>query len=275
MRIRLGETRFSNTAFVRHAILSGAVREELTLVSAHPPELAEMLLRSAIDAAPASSIFYALHPERLAVLRGFSISAFGSTGSILVFSSRASALEELEGMRISATRASAASVALLRILLRELGVNAEVVENQEPRLEQMLSSHDAALLIGDDALAGAHAHPELVISDLGEEWRRLTGMPMVYALWMLSPEAARRPELVERVRRLLTLAREYAWKNLQELASEHARRLGIPEESMRRHLESLDYTLSGRHLRALERYFTLAERHGVIPRAPERVRMVG
>jgi len=277
MRLRLGETRFSNTAFLRHALSSGLAEAagcRVRLVSAHPPELAGMLLRSEIDAAPVSSIFHALHPE-LAVLRGFSISAYGSTGSILVFSSRASALEELEGMRISASCASAASVALLRILLAERGVNAEVVERQVPDLERMLAAHDAALLIGDDALVGAHIHPELVIADLGEEWRRLTGMPMVYALWMLSPEASEHAGRVGRIAELLARAREYAATHLGEIACLHARRLGVPESSMRSHLESLDYSLTERHIRALLRYFRLAERHGILGSVPERIRMVG
>ncbi len=277
MLLRLGETRFCNTAFLRHALCSGRkmLRDcRVELVSAHPPELAHMLLRLEIDAAPVSSIFYALYPDKLAVLRGFSISACGSTGSILVFSERASALEELEGMRISASCASAASVALLRILLAERQINAEVVEGQVPELRKMLAVHEAALLIGDDAIVEAHRHPELVIADLGEEWRRLTGMPMVYALWMLSTKAVESGERVHRIAELLAGAREYAREHLREIASCHARRLGVPESSILSHLKSLDYSLTGKHLRALQRYFRLAERHGILGAVPGSIRVV-
>src|SRR5205814_1202727 len=43
------------------------------------------------------------------------------------------------------------------------------------------SGRTGALVIGDAGFAAADRHPHVV--DLGEEWRRTTGLPFVYAVW--------------------------------------------------------------------------------------------
>ena len=52
-----------------------------------------------------------------------------------------------------------------------------------PDLSHMLDICDAALLIGDRALDEANRFPELVKLDLGSEWKRITGLPMVFAVF--------------------------------------------------------------------------------------------
>ena len=54
----------------------------------------------------------------------------------------------------------------------------------EPDLRAMLARADAALVIGDPALAlnPSRRHGVMKI-DLGAEWQALTGLPFVYAMW--------------------------------------------------------------------------------------------
>jgi chorismate dehydratase len=59
----------------------------------------------------------------------------------------------------------------------------------------MLERCDGALLIGDRALAAAAEHPELVCLDLGGEWTRVTGFPMVFGVF-----ACRRDTPVENLK---------------------------------------------------------------------------
>lgn len=271
--MRLGETHFKNTDFIYHAIRRGCVEHRgMELLRAHPPELGRLLLHGEVDAAPTSSIVYALHPGKFFILDGFSISAPSCTGSILVFSREANSLEELEGGGIATTSTSASSVALLEILLREREIDARLIKNQNPSLEEMLRSADAALLIGDNALVEGYSRPELVIADLGEEWHALTRLPMVYALWLVRAGVAQRE--VEKLKLTLGEARSYAYEHFSELASQLADQLGIPAEAMEEHLRRLDYTLGDDNLRGLRRFFELASRHGIIPSPPE-IRLVG
>ena len=57
----------------------------------------------------------------------------------------------------------------------------------EPKLERMLKEADAALIIGDPALRITPERLELEYLDLGAEWFRLTGLPMVFAAWAGKP----------------------------------------------------------------------------------------
>jgi predicted solute-binding protein len=52
-----------------------------------------------------------------------------------------------------------------------------------PNLEAMLAAADAALIIGDAALKIDPARLSYPSLDLGEEWWKLTGLPMVFAIW--------------------------------------------------------------------------------------------
>ena len=97
--MRIGQTFFKNTDFIYYAIQRGIIKldealQGSTLHTAHPPELGERLLKGGIDIAPASSIIYAQHPNDFLLLPDFSISAFGETGSILIFSEKCDSLEK-------------------------------------------------------------------------------------------------------------------------------------------------------------------------------------
>ena len=74
---------------------------------------------------------------------------------------------------------------LVQLLLAErFGVRPEVAPFR-PDLAAMLATADAALLIGDPALRvdrrGLH------VVDLAAEWRALTGLPFVFAVWAVAP----------------------------------------------------------------------------------------
>ena len=79
--------------------------------------------------------------------------------------------------------ASQTSVNLLRCLLGERGMKVEFVSQGDIRAERGL------LLIGDQAIRfrqqsrGRHQ-----FLDLGAEWKKATGKPFVYALWLVRPD---------------------------------------------------------------------------------------
>ena len=77
---------------------------------------------------------------------------------------------------------SSSSVALLKFLLKERGLDPRPVE-MGPDLDTMLERCDGALLIGDRALDRAKTNPELVQLDLGQAWLDLTGQPMVFGVF--------------------------------------------------------------------------------------------
>lgn len=261
--MRVGQTYFKNTDFVYYAAQEGIIDLGAELVTAHPPALGEMLLRGEVDVAPISSIIYGRHPRELVLLPDFSISAFGETGSILLFSDTVASLDDLEGKKVALPGTSATSSTLLEVLLRERKVGVEFVRHPEPDLKEMLRGAEAALLIGDHALA-ARSRGERVLADLGEEWRRLTGLRMVYAIWAVRRGfAEERPEEVEGLYEKLSTSRRYAYDHFQEVAAVLAGRLGIGTEAMAWHLSKLDYSFSAENRAGLEGFFALASRQGL------------
>src|SRR2546430_1114527 len=85
--------------------------------------------------------------------------------------------------------------------------------------------HEAVLVIGDAALllAARHAYPHRY--DLGDEWKRWTGLPFVFAMW-----AARRaadPRAVRAVHHTLLAARDWGLAHLDLLAEAAASATGV------------------------------------------------
>lgn len=84
---------------------------------------------------------------------------------------------------LAADSGSRTSVQLAKIILRErFGVEPAITE-ESPDWREMLSHSDAALVIGDPALRIDPEKLPYEHLDLGTEWNRLTGLPMVFAAW--------------------------------------------------------------------------------------------
>ncbi|PKN31868.1 MAG: hypothetical protein CVU63_21700, partial [Deltaproteobacteria bacterium HGW-Deltaproteobacteria-20] len=147
------------------------------VVEGHPAALNGMLVDGAIDLTLSSSIAYARAADRLALLPHVSISSFGAVDSIQLFTR--APLPDVR--RIALTEKSATSICLLKVLCREWGIAPEFVPREGP-LTEVLASCDGLLLIGDDALHVLRDQVYPYHYDLGQEWKRVTGLPMVYAV---------------------------------------------------------------------------------------------
>src|SRR5881392_3295725 len=128
-----------------------------------------------------------------------------------------------------------------------------------PRLGQMrqpVEIGDAALL-----LAARHAYPHRY--DLGDEWKRWTGLPFVFAMW-----AARRaadPRAVRAVHQTLLAARDWGLAHLDLLAEAAARATGVGVTECRSYLAGLDYALTDTHLAGLTDFFRRLAARGLVP----------
>lgn len=122
--------------------------------------------------------------QSLAYCPGTGIACDGPVRSILLVTK----VPPAEIRTLAVDRGSRTSVMLSRVILsRKYGAHPEVTVT-EPVLDEMLARHDAALVIGDPAL---HLDPEtlpFLTLDLGAEWKELTGLPMVFAVWCGRPE---------------------------------------------------------------------------------------
>src|SRR2546423_1475199 len=148
----------------------------------HPSALCAQLARGGLDIALVSSFEFLRNPI-YQIVDAISISSDGPVYSVLL--AHVGELFELE--QIELDPAAETSGNLLRCLLGELELQPRFFLTSKSSLEKGLGR----LLIGDQAIRFRQEHgSELQFWDLGEQWKKLTGLPFVYALWLVRPEVA-------------------------------------------------------------------------------------
>ncbi len=263
--MRLGRIGYVNCYPVYGAIDRGVVVVPASLVTGTPAELNDRLADGRLDVSVISAVAYAQHGEELELLPDLAISSDGPVRSVLLFSRRTP--EALEGARVLVSTASRTSVHLLDLLARErwrVAITTAPAPAEAGDLERLKAvPHDAVLVIGDAALllAAARAYPYAI--DLGEEWKRWTGLPFVFAVW-----AARRAvdrQAVREVHRALLASRRWGLQHLDDLAARAAAATGVDRPRCREYLEGLDYGLSYRHLAGLTDFLRRLAARGAVP----------
>jgi len=227
----------------------------LTIVEDYPSRLADGLSNGTIDVAIVPSIEFLRGPGRK-IVSGACIATNGAVRSVKLFGrvpvERIRSLALDEGSRTSA--------ALTRILLKErFGI---VPELQSLPLGASLaeSSADAVMLIGDRGMRPPEGDFAF-IWDLGEEWTRWTGLPFVFALWVVRPGVEPGD-----IGRLLATARDRGIESLEEIARNAAPKVGLPESECLAYLrENLTFHLGPQQREGLARFYELAVRHGLAP----------
>lgn len=90
-------------------------------------------------------------------------------------------MEEVE--KVYLDYQSRTSVALLRFLMKEYwGINPEIIQADTEDYRQEIRGRTAGLVIGDRALEQRKI--STFIYDLGSEWKKITGLPFVFAAWV-------------------------------------------------------------------------------------------
>jgi chorismate dehydratase len=212
-------------------------------VVAPPRRLGELAAAGELDAALlASRDALALAPRFRPLEHrgiGLGIACRGPVASVLLFSRLPVA--RLSGARIALSGESRTSRALLRVLLAERFAlrGVEYVEAGEPA--------DARLVIGDAALAARHAAHGLRVLDLGAAWTAWTGLPFVYACWVVRRD----------------VPRELAAVLAASLADSVAKREALAAEPFLRLPPGVDRALALRYLARFAYLFGPAERAGL------------
>lgn len=190
-----------------------------------------------------------MHRHGLEIVSDACIACRGEVRSIFLIAGRP--LREIR--RLAVDMGSRTSVQLARIILwKRYGVRPELVV-MEPDLPRMLDEADAALVIGDAALAIDPSDLDLPCLDLGREWAELTGLPMVFAVWAGRGTAAW-PELPA----ILEGSRQYGLGELDAIMKTEAERRGFGEELVHQYLtRNVWFHLGPEEKQGLELYLNL------------------
>ncbi|MED5305849.1 MAG: menaquinone biosynthesis protein [Candidatus Thermoplasmatota archaeon] len=169
----IGRVAFTNCDPLYHNL-----SERWRILPAPPSWLTGHVIRRDCLMAPIPSADFAKHSDILRLVGDLGIVSMGHVGSVLLFGDRPP-----DHMRdIAFPTDSSTSKRLLRWYLEKQGLDPRTID-LGPDLGSMLQQCDGALLIGDRALRAASEHPSLVQLDLGAEWTRSTGLPMVFGVF--------------------------------------------------------------------------------------------
>lgn len=218
-----------------------------------PARVADLLAEGRLDVGLVPVVEVQRIPG-LRVLPDLCVAATHEVRSVLLVLGRP--LEEVR--RVALDTNSRTSAALVQILLADrFGLHPEY-HPAAADLEAMLATADAALVIGDPALQVDRSRYQVV--DLAAEWRALTGLPFVFAVWAVR-ETVTLPELPRTFKESLHLG----LAALPEIIARAAAELGLPPAEIRAYLtENLSFFLREAELAAVDEYFRRAHGHGLI-----------
>jgi chorismate dehydratase len=267
MSLRIGKIEYANCVPLFRGLCSLLGDGRHRFITGVPAILNGMLADGEIDLSPSSSIVYGADPDRYWLLPGLSISATGPVKSVLLFSRFP--LEKLNGRLIGLTTESDTSVALLKIILaRFFGFDNEF-ERSDLKLPDALDQFSALMLIGDTALRESQASHDCYIYDLGEIWHRFTGLPFVYALWIINRASivGRENEVRELVRSLQD-AKCIARQNL----SFYVEGSGLEwfgADELIAYWKTISYELGAEEVKGVKVFYNHAAELGLIQGAPD------
>ncbi len=261
MALTIGLVSYLNTAPLTFALRELA-QKDWHFWEAHPSELNQALAKGELDLGLISSYEYARGDYLL--LPDISISATGRVGSVLLFSQ--SPLDQLSGKEVVLTKASATSVALLKLLLEDFC-------GQKPRYRvgtaSELEGADAYLAIGDEALRLRHHPPFPEAHDLAALWMEHTRLPFVFAVFAVRKEAwEEKAKAIRDFALALYLSRAKGLSALTGLASQCVKLSGLSTGECLLYLKGIEYDLSGLKQEALSVFFQHLFRRGEISRVP-------
>jgi chorismate dehydratase len=282
-KLRISVVQYLNTAPLVYGFTHGVLRDKYDLSFTVPSQCADDLRDGRADVAIVPAIEFQ-RIDNLAVLPDLAIAAKRRVRSLLIVSRKPIA----EVQRIALDHSSRSTQALTRILCAEhWRIKPTFFEATFNSAASILEHADAALLIGDPALrlaisiagnatlgadgelmcsaakAGVNAPGTLHVYDVVQEWRRLTGLPAVLAVW-----AGRRESITPDVVADFAASKEYGAANLAEISATAGVEQDLPSADLLNYLqENIDFTLDSENLAGLELYYCLAAKLGLIPRA--------
>ena len=278
-KLRISIVQYLNTAPLVWGFTNGPLRGKYDLSFTVPSQCADDLRTGRADVAIIPAIEYQRIDE-LVVLPDMAISSKKEVRSLLLVSKKP--VREVRSLALD--RSSRSTQALTRILCMEHWSIAPNFSEAAPDLAEMLKQSDAALLIGDPALRislgiekdgqpgaegrttcqagvlGITSSEMLYIYDIVGEWRSLTGLPAVLAVW-----AARRDRASAEMTADFMASRDFGLSHISEISSEAARELELPAPALESYLRrNIDFSLDADNLRGLNLYCEYAARLGLI-----------
>lgn len=275
--MRIGRIPYINCYPVYGAIDRGIVALDGELVDGVPTALNRRMRDGTLDVSVISAVEYAADASRYVLLPDLGITSDGPVRSVVMFSKRPA--EELAGQPVLVSRSSMTSAALLELLFEHVWHARPQFVPADAELSDVESfdrdPDEARLVIGDAALllhTRIHAPDGAPLGratsyryayDLGAEWKKWTGLPFVFAVWVAQRTTDVQQALAAHGR--LIASRDWGLAHLDALAAQASLATGVSRPVCLEYLSGLDYRLSYGHLAGLTEFFRRLVAAGRVP----------
>ena len=197
-----------------------------------------------IDAGPVPLVDCVRLEDRFEPVAGFCIASVQRTGSSLLYSTRP--ITALAGAYIGVSDEAATALRLLHVLLH---CKYQV---QPEAYGPLQATQDACLLIGNQALRQRRGMPGFPHTyDLGAEWHAWTGLPFVFARWMVRKEVASREKAL--LEELLYAGLEDGVEALYQVAEPREDLLMLPRHIVT-YIQGFRYYIGKSEQQAIEQF---------------------
>jgi chorismate dehydratase len=219
------------------------------VIYAKPSEMPGLLRSCKADAATLPIGAY-LADERLEIVSDAAIASSGPVRSVAIYSKI-----PLENARtVALDAASITSRSLARIICEKF------IRMKPKYTDAPNAKADAELVIGDNGLRREKSGE--IICDLGNIWTLRTGLPFVYAAWIMPAQKTNRD-----VAEMFREARDKGAADLENISRISAERSGFEPDFVLQYLKNnIHYTLGARELEGIARFQDYLLEIGIIKR---------
>jgi len=270
-KTKISIVRYLNAAPLAWGILEGQQAGDFHPVLSTPAECADQLANGSVDIGLIPSIEY----QRIKgskIIPGPVIAGRHRVRSVLLISNKP--LWEVK--TVACDSGSRTSAVLAQILFSEFYHLRPEFRTVNPDIAEMLGQCDAAVVIGDTALKFMEENekpnaekqqsflklsPEpLLVFDLVERWKTLTGLPFIFAFWVARP-GFKDANVVD----LLKASRDFGVANTTVIAERYAETLSMKKEYLQEYLDhNVHYFMDAASAEGLSLFYEKALRIGAI-----------
>lgn len=183
-KVKVGIVSYLNTRPLIFGLKFPPISSQIELIEDNPARLAEMLKNNEIDLGliPVAAI---PELEEHYLAGDYCIGTEGEAASVCLFSEVP--LKEIQ--KVYLDYQSRTSVELLKWIMKEYwGIHPELIEATNEDYRKEIKGTTAGLVIGDRAFEQRKL--STFFYDLGAEWKKITGLPFVFAAWVSNKQLA-------------------------------------------------------------------------------------
>lgn len=263
-KLCMGKIDYINASPVYYGLDHGLLPDWIDMIEGPPAVLNGMIQNRQLDISPVSSAFYGMNHKDLFILPDLSISSHEEVLSVILMSDYP--IDELDGKTIVLTQDSATSSALVRLVALQKKICPKFITKRLRRVNDLPEEAHAAMVIGDAAMTQPWEERFRYRIDLGRLWNETTGLPFVFALWVVRRECAEaRHDDVKEALDLFYRSRREGYGHIDQVIASGAGKLGLDKSYVRRYFELLQCDLDPLKVKALNFFFLSLYENFIFP----------